>query len=463
MSPPFQPAPCARAPFLNDLLAYTHGDGWEARPHVGDHLDVYERGWDRALVLGIEAGRPVVEVTDGGESRRVHLGPDDYFQIVASPTAEAIWETHLKRARPDGVALADGLVEDGLQQRLADLFDTLCAAGPPDYHPGSGTAVRDLVHPSLYAYLRDHTPLQPGVKPPPHPEVGHPPVDRWGRPFEASRFQWLPTDVQVDPTGAVHFEGPLHNLDVAAAPDGPATLADLLATALPLLESVYGYAQAFDPWDHRADDCEADLPEPPAQQPPPVPVAPVSLRGRRLQVIPKLVEYTVGPDAPHDSVWHVEGMSHEHIVATALYVLHRDPHLAGGTLRFKRGYTREEAGQVFWNIAQCRPTPVDEMVGQAMLPLGSVDTPQGRLVGFPNSHVHKLTPLSSTTGAPATRRIVVFWLVDPEKRILSTSDVVPPHTTVPLERALEHRLALMEERKRHKQSHNVREISLCEH
>ena len=457
MSPPFQPALCARAPFLNALLSYANGDGWDAIVYPGDHVGVYRRGWDRVRVVDVVDGSLVVAVPGDDGETHVTLGDDDYHTIVASPVADAVWEDHQKSTTPDGVASADGLVSAGLTQRLTTLFDRLCDA-PVDYHPGSGTAVRDLVHPSLYSYVHEVSPLGPGVVPP--ALDGHPSVDRWGRPFEGSRFAWLPTEVDVDAHGGVRFASYLNNLDTSV---DPAPLAELLQVALPLLESVYGYAQAFDAWDHREDDCEADLPEPDALSDPPVPVAPVSLRGRRLQVVPKLVQYELDGETSFDGVWHVEGMSHEHIVATALFILDRDPDVDGGTIRFKRGYTREEAGQVFWNIAQCRPEPVDEMVDRGMIPLGSVDTPAGRLVVFPNSHVHKLTPMTSRSGSLARRRIVVFWLVDPDHRILSTADVPPQQGVVPRADALANRLALMEERKRHKQSHNLREISLCEH
>ena len=454
-----QPALGARAPFLNELLAYTEGDGWSAPVQVGDRVEVYDRGWASVPVVGVVDGHAVVQVTVDGEVQQIQLGEDDYFDIVASPYATAIWERHQQADTPDGVAWSDTATPPALRQRLNTLFDTLCEA-PADYHPGSNDTVRDLVHPSLYPYVHGISPLAAGVAAP-TPRSGG--VDRWGRPYEGSRYQWLPTDVEVSAEGEVRFLGPLNQLDPAAHPEAAPLLAELLQQALPLLESVYGYAQAFDPWDEREDDCEADLPEPAAQREPPEPVAPVSLRGRRLQVVPKLVQYELQGDAEADSVWHVEGMSHEHIVATVVCVVHRDPELTGGTLRFRRGYTRDEAGQVFWNIAQVRPSVVDGMVDRRLLPVGSVETPAGRMLAFPNSHVHKLTPMRSASGEPVRRRIAVFWLVDPEVRILSTGDVLPQQGVVPLAEAQAHRRALMEERKRHKQSHNLREISLCEH
>ena len=37
----------------------------------------------------------------------------------------------------------------------------------------------------------------------------------------------------------------------------------------------------------------------------------ISLRGQKLQVITKIVDYELQPEQSHEGVWHVEGMSHE--------------------------------------------------------------------------------------------------------------------------------------------------------
>ena len=61
------------------------------------------------------------------------------------------------------------------------------------------------------------------------------------------------------------------------------------------------------------------------------------------------------------------------------------------------------------------------------------------------------------------RRIVVFWLIDPDVEIHSTADVEPQQEVFTREEALEFRLELMEERRLHKQSLNPRAVNLCEH
>jgi hypothetical protein len=61
------------------------------------------------------------------------------------------------------------------------------------------------------------------------------------------------------------------------------------------------------------------------------------------------------------------------------------------------------------------------------------------------------------------RRIVVFWLVNPDVRIVSTREVPAQQGKIPLAAAKANRLQLMQERKYHKQSWNIREVELCEH
>jgi hypothetical protein len=118
-------------------------------------VEVDERGWPEVRVVDLVGDQPVVQVPGEG---RVQLTDDDYAYIVSSPHTDAMWESHQRSGEPDGVAWGDGLVSDALRGRLQALFDTLCA-GPVDHHPGSGSAVRDLVHPSLYPFIRGITPL----------------------------------------------------------------------------------------------------------------------------------------------------------------------------------------------------------------------------------------------------------------------------------------------------------------
>ena len=105
---------------------------------------------------------------------------------------------------------------------------------------------------------------------------------------------------------------------------------------------------------------------------------------------------------------------------------------------------------------------------------GAVTCAAGRVICFPNTMQHRVQPFElADASKPGRRKIIVFFIVDPTKRVTSTRSVPPQqlswwrdvvrldrkfprdvlpciekHVEFPLSRATaeEHRLALMEER-----------------
>ena len=62
----------------------------------------------------------------------------------------------------------------------------------------------------------------------------------------------------------------------------------------------------------------------------------------------------------------------------------------------------------------------------AIQELGSVTTPLGRLLAFPNTLQHKVEPFELVDKARSGhRRFLAIWLVDPHYRICSTRNVPP--------------------------------------
>lgn len=168
-----------------------------------------------------------------------------------------------------------------------------------------------------------------------------------------------------------------------------------------------------------------------------------------------------------EGVWHVEGMSHEEIVCTCLYILDRDESIKGGEINFKRSYLCDESDYFVGSVSQTRHPSFESLVEEGLAPLGQVATRKDRLIVFPNSHVHKVSKMVNEGDIAAKRRIVVFFLVNPLRRIPSTREVPPQQKIVggpmDFEDAKGHRLELMRERKFAKQDWNVRDIELCEH
>jgi len=284
----------------------------------------------------------------------------------------------------------------------------------------------------------------------------------------------------VDPAGRARFASYVNN--APADPGLLGALEDAFARVLPLLEQTVT---------------------------PPGARRPVSLRGRRPQVIVKAANYELQPGQAYEGSWHVEGMQHERVVAAAVVYYAASPNMRGGGLAFRRlrnrnvvpmasipvqdlggsdcagdgggkdsvatrdetwksesgaatlesqggtpagGGTGDGAGSEqeseeeeeedarhiptgfvrpkfslsgedtraasLWSVGyKSQSTP--NYVG-----LGVVETPPGRTLVFKNSLQHQVQPLwNSSTTEPAVRKMLVFWLVDPDRRILSTADV----------------------------------------
>mmetsp|Transcript_42564 Transcript_42564/g.102958 ORF Transcript_42564/g.102958 Transcript_42564/m.102958 type:complete len:712 (+) Transcript_42564:65-2200(+) len=401
---------------------------------------------------------------------------DSYLPI------EDLWRKCQEQAVREGVAIADGFVPQNLHDKLMKDIDDFNAKQIVDYHPHSNDIVRDIVHPALYSYVSGVSPLSkseaeisalsqdPNVAEEDRMELDA--RDYWGRVYEASaKYQWLPTYFRIGNDGSCTICDYINNLVPRNENEALyGSLAQLFSQALPLIESVYGYCRVIkeEQYIRMDDDSEMSYD---SVEPESMDEKPVSLRGKEVQVVTKIVDYELEPGETYEGVWHVEGMSHEEIVATAIYFIDRDEEIEGGDILFKRAFHKQEAMYIFSHVDQVRPREMEDIIDEGLMPLGTVETRQGRLVVFPNSHVHKVSQIKNMSteegGEKKKRRIVVFFLINPERRIASTREVAvqQEHAGGTMKRgdALEHRVALMKERKYTKQDWNVRDIELCEH
>lgn len=400
----------------------------------------------------------------------------------------------------EGVATVDNLLTQDAANALNDKINALACwqeqNNAVDYHPNSNDKVRDIVHPGLYVYVKDKTPLQEKKKVAActfsnstsdnGSEDGSEDMqsrqeddeDFWGRTYETSNYQWLPTYFSISPTGVCKIEDYINNMTPRSSPViGPVyeALAQLFEQSLPYIESVYSYVRAARPImrDFQEEDWDDAMEEFFSEEPckvGPLEMEHFSLRGQKLQVISKIVDYELKPRQSHTGVWHVEGMSHEEIVLTVLYIADRDDSIEGSALQFKRAFFDDEVTYLARKASNMRPEAVETWISDGLTPLGTVETNKGRLIVFPNSHVHCVEEMMNDDmekAAIAKRRIVVFFLVNPLRRIVSTREVAPQQESdggwMSLDKAREHRLALMNERKYYKEDWNTREIELCEH
>lgn len=71
-------------------------------------------------------------------------------------------------------------------------------------------------------------------------------------------------------------------------------------------------------------------------------------------------------------------------------------------------------------------TPYDYCSGATVQDLGTVQTPDGRLVTLPSAVHHKVAPCTLLDGSPpGRRRFLHLHLVDPHYRVASTRNVPP--------------------------------------
>lgn len=407
----------------------------------------------------------------------------------------------------DGVWHSDTLVDDELRSRLREAVQVLeqVPAAEQDWHPGSDGQVLDLVHPSLFCLVREVS----GA-----PErAWQNPTDRYSRYEFSERFQWLPTDVDVTNDGDVVFRSYVNNVHPDEHRNLACVLPELFARLRPLLENVltdlrhprplriaadpygwydsepkhpdkasYGdekaYAEAFRAWEEAQDDWWENrrpvIPDAPAFSPPEVPDASarVDLRGRSLQVIVKLATIQLTPDKPEypGGSWHVEGMLNERIVSTGIYYWDSE-NITESRLSFRAALDDPAYEQSDDNgVREVYGLEDEDALNQM---LGSVSTPAGRCLAFPNILQHRVGSFRLADATrPGYRKILAFFLVDPSEQIVSTSDVPPqqpwsPTSTMTLEQAKSFREQLMQERKFFVDEHNEqlyeREFSLCEH
>ncbi|WP_079042053.1 DUF4246 domain-containing protein [Streptomyces aureus] len=407
----------------------------------------------------------------------------------------------------DGVWQSDNLVDDTLKARLREAVRVLeeVPEADQDWHPGSDGQVLDLVHPSLFCLVRD---------------VSGAPERAWENPtnhyskYEFSeRFQWLPTDVDIDDDGVVAFRSYVNNVHPEAHRELASVLPDLFARMRPLLENVLtdlrrprplrieadpwgwydsepqhpdksafsddaAYTEALRAWEKAQDDWWENrrpvVPDAPDFTAPEVPDASarVDLRGRGLQVIVKLATIHLTPEKPEypGGSWHVEGMMNERIVSTGIYYWDSE-NVTESRLSFRAALDDPDYEQNDDNgLRDVYGLEDEDALNQI---LGSASTPAGRCLAFPNILQHRVSPFRLTDPTRAGhRKILAFFLVDPSERIVSTSDVPPQQpwsdtSTMTLDQAKDFREELMRERKFFVDEHNEqlyeREFSLCEH
>eukprot|EP01127_Copromyxa_protea_P001565 TRINITY_DN1152_c1_g1_i7.p1 TRINITY_DN1152_c1_g1~~TRINITY_DN1152_c1_g1_i7.p1 ORF type:complete len:470 (-),score=101.75 TRINITY_DN1152_c1_g1_i7:242-1651(-) len=393
------------------------------------------------------------------ETSNLLLGPDgdeEYDEDFAAGEYEEVG------GACRGIVYADGIVPDTLRESLEKNLDKIATLEEKDFHPGSEGMVQDLIHPSMYPYVRgvsmirnkkgelvrekvEKKDVKADVRSAKKPkkkskrnskkkvssdseeddeeeddaeytdEDGnvahfaqrHKKLKKSYKVAHKTAYQWLPAEFSIDDLGGVSIDSYINNLDRQKYPELYEDIASVFSCFLPLFKS-----------------CYYTLP-------------------RKLQVIVKAANYLLKPGEEYKGSWHVEGVPKvENIVASGIYYYHVDKRISSKAAlvfrekRYEGGYDRQTSQNLSYNFSK-----------------GKVLTPSGRCLTFLNDYQHKVRHVryeddsvasedeeseedesmqekeesaqekEENSVLPAVRKILCFFVVDPKTRIPSSADV----------------------------------------
>eukprot|EP01024_Parvocaulis_polyphysoides_P018537 TRINITY_DN1821_c1_g3_i1.p1 TRINITY_DN1821_c1_g3~~TRINITY_DN1821_c1_g3_i1.p1 ORF type:complete len:555 (+),score=74.78 TRINITY_DN1821_c1_g3_i1:68-1732(+) len=480
-------------------------------------LAKYQNDWFRATVCNFDLGKRECEVEFHDEQigfqeltfndiKPLHTFSKDQQKIPLmykfryQPSYEADY------AEVEGLEIADNLIPEDLKNSLKQALDKIAEKPEQDFHPGSDGKVLNLVHPSLFCYVKGVSRLKDGTIENFNDQDEEASSSRnfrtwryqqnqetnyFGRSNGISKYQWLPTNFYVNGDASVSIQGYINGLTPKENyVELYKCLENVFSYFVPMLEHCLG-------WLYYEEDI---LDEDRSAKKQKIQELKSSTRNRSLQVFVKAANYVLQPGQTHEGVWHVEGVCQEHIIATGIYYYEVSENLENDGLQFRRGLTEDEEENIIMEYTHENPPPDNSCVVE----LGSIHTKQDRCVLFPNSHQHKLLQLHNKSDTDiAVRKMLCFFIVDPDKNVISTEDVPDQNWKVAkvqvafelqkvairvlgkafpnvvaqkilgfakvgfsLEESQENRLALMRHRRFYKDQLNreiEREINLCEH
>ncbi|KRX02846.1 hypothetical protein PPERSA_04049 [Pseudocohnilembus persalinus] len=387
-------------------------------------------------------------------------------------------EQLLNEKAQEGMISEKGSVPIELKQKLMKSIDQFKDSQEiKDYHPGSNNMVRDIIHQSLFPY--QNMPGNQVQQQNPETEKFYNNLqesynedniikqniftDFFGREFCGSlRYQWLPSNMEMQQDGKYKYTSYINNLPEQNV-ELKENLQELFNIFVPKFQQIfieYLSKIKFSDWEEEQYFFKT-LPCATFSSKPEV----ILDKMKKLQVITKIVDYEMYGQDTYNGVWHVEGMSHENIIATGVYFINIDKEIEGGQLYYKRNFTKDE--RVFLGDYE------KQIIEDFSKPLGSLKTEEDLIIAFPNSHIHRLGTIKNVSqdkNQCKKRRIIAFFIVNPFTRIISTQTQPEQQGQISYQQACDIRLSMMEQRRYVKVKLNSgvekmeeRTVNLCEH
>jgi len=327
------------------------------------------------------------------------------------------------------ISQTNGLIDNTTKEIFKSNIELFEKDIPIDYHPGSNNQVINLVHPSMHCYVKGVTETKKKMD-------------------DTVLFQWLPAEFSVK-KDYVYISSYINNLDPCYV-DLYVSIAKIFEKFVPKFEHVL---QTL----HKNGRIKNYVPL------------------SNCQVIVKLANTVLTPAStkfPSGS-WHLEGLPNERIIATEIYY-YEMTNITKNYLNFRstitngmdvnypqNGYRYVETHYGLKDVTQ------DWNNKSTVVDLGSIETKEDLCLVFPNFMQHQVSEFELLDkNKMGTRKILVFFLIDPSTRILSTHDVKPQQKLITLDDAKIFRELLMFQRKYEISDQNSffeRGWSLCEH
>jgi hypothetical protein len=282
-----------------------------------------------------------------------------------------------------------------------------------DIQPWTNGRVLNYFHPSLYPYIKGYTQI----------------VKSFNRKIDDEMFyQWLATDVKVnyidnsDNVESVTILSPINNLENE---DMIKPIESILCKFIPSFNRLINKLMEDNYYFYRNDKNTS------------------SMKLEKCQFIIKSQKIRLTKDNPVHPVGslHLEGTCYERIIATGIYYFNVK-NIKPSEICFKANVNSDERMiEDYYGYKDVRKIP-------KYYDLGSIETNEDTCIVFPNFLYHKVSSIELlNTEEEGVREILVFWLVDPSRKILSTANVRPLQPKLSYEMASIHRELLMYERK----------------
>jgi hypothetical protein len=335
-----------------------------------------------------------------------------------------------------------------------------------DWHPGSNNQVLDLVHPSLFCliygmsrcihltgsseeqkfmeWIENHKCYYDEQFITSGETIQTPESEKRSDNdySKSNKYQWLPSEVTVSSNGKAKFETYINNLHPEWHRKLYNPIERIFEKFVPLFNRVPTdvvnprknriHVNAYSWYDHlnkpEDDDDYEEFYESRVPKQPEIPnfvepriSARIDLCGRRLQVIVKLANIVLTPENPKydGGAWHIEGMLNEKIVASGIY---SSDNITESLLGFREAVNEPEYEQNDdRGVRNIYGLGNEEPLVQTR---GFVTCQENRCIAFPNTMQHRVAPFQlEDETKPGIRKILVFFLVDPNERVLSTLHV----------------------------------------